>query len=828
MSGWTDALHDVRYATRVLRRNPGFAIVALATMALGIGAATTLFSVTYGVLMRPLPWTRADRLVRITETRKGHEPRVRGTMSNGPYHTWAADHSTIDALGGWLNISPTASIAGGEPMRLPAAAVTPSLFTAVLQARPLLGRVFVDDDARITPGNPSAIDAIVLSYGLWQERFGGSADAVGRTMQIDGRTVTVVGVMPRDFAFPTRDTRAWTPWIPATVLGGGAIRMTIFSALARLRDGATPAQAAAEATARAKSAPDPGMTAVAMFGGNGPAELQAMPAIAQMTADVRPALLVLLAAVALLLLTATANVASLQLARAAARRREIAIRAAIGASGPRLTRQLVMESATIGAGGGLAGIALAIALHRILPSLLPADFPRVDAVEIDWRVLLFAAAATMVTSVACGLLPARHSRRVNLVESLAEDGASPAGGGGRTAVARARTAIMACQVAVSCVLLVGAALLTRSFIALLHADRGYDATNVLTASVAFPSGYSMERRLTVLEKTTERLRGLPGVKEAAFANALPFLTAGGFRGFRMRPPANPSVEIDVSAMQRVVGPGYDAALGLRLVEGRALTAADTMNAPQVILVDRAFATRYLGGRAIGAEVPNLGMCRDRDRWQVVGVVDDVRQGAAVDERQPEVFLPARQVGCTGSLSQGIIVVRTAGDPGTIVQPLRSAVRDADPSLAVDSVMTLDDRVMRALAKPRLYAVVLVGFAVFAVTIAAVGLFGIVAYTVGQRAREIGVRTALGARPADIVRLVLRQAAVVVLAGTAVGLWIAFASARALTTFLYGVAPDDPVTFAAVVAALWLVSAVACVLPAVRAARIDPLRALRTG
>ena len=824
---WAGLMQDIRHGARVLRRRRGITLVEMLTMALGIGATTALFSVTYGVLLKPLPWPDSDRLVRLTETRQRHEPRVRGTMSNGPYREWAAEHSTIEAIGGWLTRTATVVIAGGEPTRMPVAAVTPSLLD-VVSAAPLRGRLFVDADAKtgVAPQTSSA-GVIVLSYGLSQERFGGPDAAIGRVVRVDGKPMTVVGVMPKAFAFPDRETRAWTPWAPPPVYDGNVLQMSIFSALARLRPGATPEQASAEGTARARSAPDPGMTAVALFGGNGRAEIRAVPAIEQMTADVRPALLVLLAAVALLLITATANVASVRLADASARRREMAIRAAIGAGTARLTRQLVVESIMTGAGGGLAGVVLAVALHAALPSVLPADFPRVADIEIDWRVLLFAIGASAAASVTCGLLPAWHARRIDLVESLSEDGSAPVGGGMRPGAARARTLIMAGQLALSCVLLIGAALLTRSFVALLRVDRGYDATNVLTARLSFPADYSIERRVALMERVTDRLRHLPGVREAAFGNALPLLTSGGFRGFKMRPPVDPSIEVEANIIQRVVSPGYESALGLRLTEGRAFDASDTMTSRNVIMVNRSFAVKYLGAHRLGASIPSLGACRgDNDRWEIVGVVDDMRQAALFEVPQPEVFLPARQIGCTGFLNQAIIVVRTNGDPLPYAASLRKAVQEQEPSFAVDSMMTMEERVMRALAKPRLYAVVLAGFASFAVTIAAVGLFGVLSHNVAQRAREIGVRTALGARPSDVVRLVLRHVVLVAAAGIACGLWTAYALSRLLGTVLYGVNPHDLASFAAVGIALAVVAAVASVVPARRAARLDPWQVLR--
>jgi predicted permease len=702
--------------------------------------------------------------------------------------------------------------------------VTPSLFR-VLKVPPLAGRLFLDDDA---PPVPSNARVVILSYGLWQERFGGAADAIGRIVQLGGKPLTVVGVMPKTFAFPDPETRAWTPWLPPPVIGdNGTLAMTIFNTIARLRDGATPEQASAEGTARARQAPDPGLTAVALFGANGPAEIRATPAVDLMTADVRPALVILLAAVALLLVTATANIATLQLARATARRREIAIRAAMGAGAAALARQLVAESALLGAGGGLVGVAVTAALHRVLPSMLPADFPRIDAIAVDWRVLAFSALAAIAATVACGLLPAWHARRVELVELLSEDGVAPVGGRARTRTARTRALLMAGQVAVSCVLLVGAALLVRSFTALTRVDRGYDATNLLTARVTFPSGYSMQRRIAFLDRVVDRVRTQPGVRAAAYGNALPLLTPGGFYGFRMRPPVNPSIQVEVNVVERVVSPDYTNALGLRVVAGRAVGSIDTMTSPNAIAVNRSFAAKYLGAQPLGTFVPNLGMCRGTgDRWEVVGVLDDVLQGTVADLPQPEIFLPAGQVGCTAALSQAVVVLRTAADPLRYAGSVRSAIHEQEPALIVDSVMTMEDRVSRALARPRLYAVVLAGFAASAVVIAGVGLFGVVSFTVAQRSREIGVRTALGATPSDIARLVLKQAAAVTGAGIAAGLLGAAAASRLLATELYGVKPHDVLSFAGVAALVACIAALACLVPAHRAARIDALQVMR--
>jgi putative ABC transport system permease protein len=424
LSQFVGLAQDVRYAGRLVRRQTGYAIVAILTMALGIGATTTIFSVANGVLLKPLPWPDAGRVVRPTETRKGQPGRLRGTITNGSYLAWSEHPSTIDALGGY-SVEPssmTVRAAGTQaPQRVAVGRLTPSMFQ-VLKASALRGRVFVSDDARISGGAYPNPRTVILSFGLWQDLFGGRDDAIGETLRTDDLTVTIIGVMPRDFAFPDRDTRAWLPMPIGSVLGEqGVRRVMIFGALARLKPGVTVAQAATEATARARTAPDPGFAAVSLFGSTAPPDIAVTPAIEAMTADVKAAITLLLVAAALLLVTATANIGSLQLARATTRQREMALRAAIGAGGARLTRQLMVESALIGVAGGVTGLLLTVVLHRLLPSLLPADFPRLGDIAISRAVLLFALVVSMTASVVCGIMPVYHARRVDLVSALAED-----------------------------------------------------------------------------------------------------------------------------------------------------------------------------------------------------------------------------------------------------------------------------------------------------------------------------------------------------------------------------------------------------------------------
>lgn len=822
---------DLRYATRLLRRQPGYAIVAVLTMALGIGATTTLFSVAYGVLARPLPWPDADRLVRLTESRQGHQARIRGTITNGTYLAWNDHPSTVEAVGGYGVSTVTAVLDRGEPARLQIGRVSPTLFP-LLRVRPFRGRLFVPEEgANLAANAPVIAPVVVLSYGLWQRWFSGRDDVIGRALQIDGRLVTVIGVMPREFAFPDRETQLWAPQQMSSVIGEqGVRRMQIFSALARLKPGVTAAQAAAEGTVRARGAPDPGMAAMAMFGSTMPPEIAAQPAVEAMTAEVRPAILVLLAAVALLLVTATANVASLQLARATTRRREMAVRSAIGAGGGRLTRQLVVESSLIGAGGGISGVLLTVTLHRALPSILPADFPRVADIAIDWRVLLFAAGLAIATSIACGLLPAAQARRIDLVEALAEESSGSTGGVWRSRSSLIRTVIMAGQVAIASILLVGAALLGRSFTALMHADRGYDPANVLTAHVVLPAAYTEPRWVALGERLIERLRANPGVEHAAIGNALPFVSGGGNFGFEMRSPRDPALKTQVQTLTRIVSPDYFAALRLRIIQGRGLSDADSVTSRPVLIVNRSFAIRYLGEAPVHARVP-ISFGEGKPDGEVVGIIDDMRQGDVTDDRTPEIFASYRQM---ANLPKRIpsaslfVVLRTAGDPLSQVAMLRAAVREQDPMLAIDSVMTMEERVATSLARPRTYAVLLSGFAGCALVIAAVGLFGVLSYSVSQRSREIGVRTALGAAPRDIVALVARQALAIAVAGLAIGLWTASELGRYVGSVLYGVTRYDAASFVAVAATLVLVSILACVVPARRAAKIDSWRVLTSG
>lgn len=823
-------MNDLRHACRLLRRDLGYTTLAILTMAVGIGATTTLFSVAYGVLLKPLPWADGDRLMRVTESRKGQQARLPGTISNGAYLAWRDQASTAEAIGGYGlgGSAMTAVASGGEPARLQVVRLTASMFD-VLRVRPLRGRAFTTGDEQYDGGAYPIASVAILSYGLWQEWFGGRDDAIGRVVRVDDQPVTVIGVMSRDFAFPDRETRAWLPMPVGGVLGANGVRrIQIFGAMARLKPGVTPQQAAAEATARARTAPDPGFAAVAMFGSDAPSDVSVTPAIDAMTADVRPAIIVLLAAVGLLLATATANVGGLQLARATTRRRELAVRAALGASRSQLVRQLVTESAVIGSAGAVAGVTFAAVMQRLLPALLPAEFPRAADIALNLPVVLFAAVLAIVASVACGLIPATQTGRLDLTYALAQESAASVAGGGRTPSARLRAAVMAAQVALACVLLVGAALLTRSFVALMHADRGYDAANVLTARLDLPPQNSDgPRHVALADAVIARMRAQPGVAAAAAADALPFLSLGSALGTEMPSPVNPAIKQQVRANLRMVNPEYFAALRLRLVQGRLLSDADRASTKRVVVVSRSFARQYLGPEPLGKVVPlRSGRIGGGADAEVVGIVEDVRQSGVTEPAAADLFIAYRQFPDWWTRGSIIFAVRATDDPFAHIQALRTAVREQDPTVALDSIMTMEERVATSLAKPRLYAVLLVAFAVAALTIAAVGLFGLLSYIVAQRSREIGIRTALGAQVPDILALVLRQGAAISISGIAVGLWAAYVLTRYLASFIYGVDRADVASYLTVAFAVGLVATIASIVPAWRAARIDPVIALR--
>jgi predicted permease len=811
----TSVVHDMRYAWRLLGRQRAYAALVIGTLALGIAATTTIGSFAYGVLRKPLPWAEAPRLVRLYETRQGSTQRVAPMLTNATFRAWRESPSaTLDAIEAWAGRRAVVGNDGHTDVEQ--LARTTAGLLGIVGAQPLLGRLFEPADAE--PGGPAVA---IVSHGFWQQRFGGAKDVLGRTLRIDGITYSIVGVTPASFMFPDRATRVWLPFVVVPMVSKTAPMrqsLQLFQAVGRLRPGIGPEQAAAEGTSRGRAVPSGGPVIMAVFGSDGPVEVSAIPMLEALTRDVRPAILILLAAVVLLLATATANAASLQLARASARHRELAIRTALGAGRARLVRQTLIENLLLGLLGGVAGLALAAVMHRTLPALLPADFPRIDDLAFDARIQMLAVTLSIVAGLGCGLLPALHVARRDIRQDLIEDALAPVGGGLRTGTARVRSAIMTAQVAIAAVLLIGAALLLRSFDAMMHANVGYDASNVLTARLMLPDGeFSDERRRQVVTDVLQRV-STGGVIRAAAATALPFGGREMLASLSVKTRDGAIVRVQTGTRQ--VTPGYFAAMGQRVVEGREFTEQDGAGAQKVVIVNREFSRKYLGGRAFGWTLPG----NNDIPVPIVGVVDDTARNHVGDAPQPDVYYPMSQQPVR--TSEILLAVRTPGDPTSVVPTLRAAIRQVAPSAALDSIMTMEDRVSASLAKPRLYAVLLGTFAAFALAIAGVGLFGVLSYTVAQRAREIGVRSALGAQVRDIVVLVLRQSMTIAAAGLAVGLTASLWLTSALQRYLFGVTPRDGASFAAVALLLIVVAALASVVPARRAARVDPVRVLR--
>jgi predicted permease len=807
---------DLAYAVRLLRREPRSACLTVALLAIAIGATSALFSVAYGVLGRPLPWPGADRLVVLDETRGGSAARF-GHVSNTTYLAWRDGASTLAGLAAWSTRLVTLS-GSGEPERIRIVAATASLFP-VLGVRPLLGSPFRESD--------ETLPVAVLSEMLWRDRFGADPGVLGRAIELDGQPHTVVAVMPAAAAFPDRRTQAIVPFV---VPPASANALSMFDAVALLRPGVSPAQAEAEATARGRTGIDAGLTAMAIFGSRGPVRVTAQRWVDAWTADVRRPLIVLLLAVGLLLVAATASASTLQLARTMGRLRELAVRAALGAGRARVTRQLVTEMLLLGAMGGAAGLALAALLNRAWLVLLPADFPRSGDIRVDAAVLAFAAVVAVGASIACGLMPALRLRRLDLVSTLSGDGSAPVGAGRPSGQARIRAAVQVLQVAVACVLLVGASLLGRSFTALLTADRGFEIGGVLSSRLSMTASTydAPERRFAIVQQALGRLGATPGVTDAAFASEMPLTPGGSTSSLAFTSPGGDTVTAQASP--RIVSPRYFAALRLRMLAGRGFSEADTGTSEPVVVVNESFARRYLGPNAVGAKIPMAGYAPpDRRPVQttVVGVVGDVRYVDGAARSQPEIYYSYLQLGGRLPVRTVTLFARTAAPSAAIAPAFASVVRDADGRLVADLTMPLEQRLTSTvLARPRLYAAVLGVIAGVALAIAGVGLFGLMSYAVSQRSRELAIRVALGASRGGVLWLVLRYGAGVTLTGIAVGMAAAAALTRLLAAQLYGIAPHDPWTFAGVPLLLLILAGAASLAPALRAAAIDPLRTQR--
>ena len=815
-------LQDLRYALRGLRQRPTFTAIAVLTLALGIGANTAIFSVANGVLLRPLPYDRSDRLAMIWGHRT-QEPLA--SLSVAEYWDLTEQGRSFAAVGAYVDGTATLT-GGGVPERLRAGYMTGNTL-AVLGVAPVLGRSFVPEEDR-----PNGPHAVLLSDALWRRRFGADPSIVGRVLMLDDAAATVIGVMPAGFQLPSDYAGAgmelWSPLQLDPAANRSERGWHFLQAVGRLRDGVTVERASTEVSALMR-----GM--LARYPGEYTPEFNgSTTTVAQeVVGDVRPAILVLLGAVGLLLLIACANVAGLLLARAEARQREIALRTALGAGRRRLLRQLLTESLLLAAAGATLGVVLAAWGVQGLVMAAPASVPRLAEIGLDGRVLLFTLALTVLTGLLFGLAPALHSVRPDLTQALTEGGRAGTAGGHRQLL---RRVLVGGQVAIALVLVTGAGLLVQSFLRLRQVDPGFQPDGLLTARVELSTtrfATSAARR-EFYRDLVDRLSHLPGVKSAAIARALPMtgrLEIGDWSFILEGRAAFPPLPTDYHpADWQVVTPGYFAALGIPVREGRDFTAADRVGAPGAVIVNRTLARQVWPNEdPVGQRILLGGGGVDSVWRTVVGVVGDVRHRGLSEAARPEMYLPYAQFPAgTGTPPAAMYVaMRVAGDPEALIGALRATVAALDADTPVAEAQTMDAAMGAWAAERRLIMLLVSGFAAIALLLGAVGIYGVMAHLVSQREREIGIRMALGAAPEQILRLVVSQSALVVGGGIVAGVVGALAVTRLLAGLLFHIRPTDPLTFTGTALALAAVAAGATLLPAVRAVRTDPAHALRS-
>ena len=804
---------DVRYGFRTLSKNPGFTAVAVLALALGIGANSAIFSVVNAVLLNPLPFPEEGQLLRLGEGTRGQPLAERGSFSFPDYRDVGAQAQTLAHVAAFWNSGAILTGEGLEEEQLHGADVTPEYF-AVLGTRPELGRVLTDED-----DHPNA-DAVVISHSLWQRRFGGRRDVIGQQLKLGSSTMTVVGVMPAGFEYPFRATHQdfWEPLDDRPTPAREQRDNRSYNIIARMKPGVTVGQANAEldTISRRLEQQYPDSNTTVLVAGASMRD--------DVTRDVRPALLILLGAVGFVLLIACANVANLMLARATARHKEIAVRTALGASRWRIVRQLLVESLLLALAGGGAGLLLAVWGAAVLVAASPADIPRVEQVGLDARVVAFTLLVSALTGVVFGLVPALQASKTELTNALKEGGRGTTEGFRRN---RARSLLVVAEVALSLVLLIGAGLLIRSFVRLMQTDPGFDPGRVIALDI--PLGRQRydtpEKQAAFFNQLVERARQLPGVEAVGLVNNLPLTHNVDELTFNIagRPPFPPGAE--AQANDTVVSPGYFEAMKIPLREGRMFSAQDGPDTPRVMLVSQALARKYFAGQnAVGQRLvidydPPLANVT----YEIVGVVGDARRISLEEAAEPEFYvlndqLPQRRLN---------LVVRTsAANPASMTAALRGAVAELDKGQTIWQTRTLDQLVSASVAGRRFNMALLGVFAFVALALAALGIYGVMSYSVTRRTHEVGVRMALGASRGDVLRLIVGQGMALALAGVVVGLAAAFAVTRVLAGLLYGVTATDPLTYAGLALLLAAIAFVSCYLPARRATKVDPMVALR--
>jgi predicted permease len=805
---------DMRFSIRQLYKNYGFAMTAILTLALGIGATSAIFSLVNAVLLRPLPFPQADRLVWTSQQDHSLPGEAPESLSYPDYFDWRAQNHTLSGIASYTDASATLE-SDGVSQRLEGQTVSSNFFQ-VLGAAPMLGRDFRWEDEK--PGNRTAM----LSYSLWQSNFGAAKDIAGKTIRMNEHNYTVAGVMPREFQFPLENP-APDLWISVAEDAEGNDPKTsqrgydTLAAIGRLKPGVTVEQAKADLSLIAENLSR-------QYPDNNKQYSSALvePELQHMTGDTRPALRVLFGAVTLVLLIVCANVAGLLLARGSRRSAEFALRAAIGARRAVIVRQLLVESVTLSLFGGAAGVALAYGLVHAAVRLMPLDIPRMENSSIDGSVLLFDLGLSLVTGLLFGVLPAWRMSRSAPAQVLREGARSVAGGRGQN---RIHNALVVAQTAIGLVLLVGSGLLIRSFVHILNVDPGFDPRHVYTAraGVSFDK-LGHDQHFYFYQQLLARISTLPGVQSASAGWPLPMGHGHASVSFSItgRPVAKGD---EPNESLGVVMPGYFETMRIPLVAGRLFGEQDGVKGAPTIIVNQAFANKYFPGQSpLGQHMqPGLG----DDAFQhpvreIVGVVGDIRQRGLTADPEPQYYVPYAQAVVTNPY----LVVRTGGDPAALEGAIRAAVHDMDKSVPVYQVSTMENYVSKAAAQPRFQTFLLSGFAGIALLLAVVGLYGLLSYMVAQRTLEIGVRMALGAQRSDVLGMIVRRGLTLAGIGVVAGLAIAAVVTRLLSGMLYGIRATDPLTFAATAGLFLLVSAAASSVPAYRAARMNPMNTLR--
>ena len=801
-------LHDVRYALRAMLKSPGFTGIAVLALALGIGANTAIFSVVNSVLLRPLPYKDPGRLVHV---HRMQPPIERGPISRPDFFEWRDKQEVFKDIGAYhfrtLNLS-----GSDQAERLIGASVTGNFFS-LFDVPPSAGRYFTPSDDQ-----PGATPVAVISYGLWQRRFGGQASLIGQTITLDGVSYAVIGVAPASFQFPRRVDI----WKPAILDEQKAQRGSNYlKVIARLKNGVSELQAEAQmnqiASALAQQYPDNDANLTVMI----------VPLLEEQVRNLRGVLLIMLGAVSLVLLIACANVANLLLARAAMRTREFAIRTALGATRIRIVRQLLTESVLLALAGGALGVLLSMLGVRLLVALAPAGLPRVSEVTIDGWVLGFTIAISLLTGLVFGLAPALQVSKPDLNEALKE-GSRGSTEGQRTLL---RHGLVVVEIALSLVLLVGAGLLIGSIKRLGEVNPGFDPAKSLAAEVSFPytpaaagadaQTAAVRQANDFLSEARLKISALPGVQAVGAINNLPVTgrssVNGGFN-VEGKPPFNPG-EAPVAEFRQVT-PGYFESIGIPVLRGRTLTDTDLSKKPENVVVNETFANSFLDGEdPIGKKVRAL----DGQGHEIVGVVGDARQWGLDRQPSAEIYFSFAHL----SLGQeAALVVRTAADPASLVGAVQSAIGEVTREAPITRVRPMSRVVEESMASSRFNMILMTIFAGVALLMASIGLYGVISYSVNQRTHEIGIRMALGASRPSVLSLVLRNGMTLALIGVGLGVGAAFGLTRLMTSLLYGVSPTDPLTFILISLILTGVALVACFVPARRATTVDPMIALR--